>query len=169
VKVEWVVVDQEDAALIETVKMQEPAQNLQVVLVNPRLNGPERRKEHEERMMTLLVEHGIHYIFLAGFMRILSPIFVSRFRKRLINIHPSLLPKFPGLHAYEQAFMANDSQSGITVHFVDEGVDTGPIIEQISFPRLDTDSIADFIARGKSLEWTIYPEVLKRLDRDGKL
>lgn len=169
VSIELVIVDQMQAPLIQTLKDSESGLNLQMILQDQSLKGSDRRKEHEKRVLQVLHAENIQYIFLAGYMRILSAEFVSQFHNRLINIHPSLLPKFPGLHAYEQAFAAKESHSGVTVHFVDEGVDTGAIIAQAQFPRLDSDSITDFIARGKSLEWNLYPEVLKRLDRDGKL
>jgi len=128
----------------------------------------------EQKLITALMEQNIEWIFLAGFMRILGPDLLTRFYDesmqvtRIINIHPSLLPDFPGLEAYERAFTSNASPVGVTVHFVDSGVDTGPIIAQREFPRLVTDNLDDFKDRGLKTEHGLYIDVLKKLN-DGTL
>ncbi len=96
-------------------------------------------------------------------MRILSPDFVAKYPKKIINIHPSKLPLFPGLMAYERTFKSNETEGGITIHFVDEGMDTGPIIKQVTFKKNIHDTIEDFIERGKKLEKEVYPQVFEEL------
>lgn len=102
-------------------------------------------------------------ICLAGFMRLLSPEFVSLFRNRILNIHPSLLPSFPGLHAQRQALEYGVKISGCTVHFVDEGLDTGPIIIQKSTPVFSHDTVETLSARILGDEHLIYPEAVKMI------
>lgn len=126
--------------------------------------------EYDKNVMTLLQKYEISptngLICLAGFMRLLSPQFVSLFRNRIINIHPSLLPSFPGLHAQRQALEYGVKISGCTVHFVDKGLDTGPIIIQRSTPVLQSDteeSLSDRILRDEHL---VYPEAIKLITED---
>jgi phosphoribosylglycinamide formyltransferase-1 len=106
-------------------------------------------------------------------MRIIGPTLLETYSKngksRIVNIHPSLLPAYPGLHAYESAYQANEKKSGVTIHRVDAGVDTGPILLQQSFERAPTDSLSDFMDKGKALEWKMYAQVLKKLDEQGDL
>jgi phosphoribosylglycinamide formyltransferase-1 len=102
-------------------------------------------------------------ICLAGFMRLLSPEFVSLFRNRILNIHPSLLPSFPGLHAQRQALEYGVKISGCTVHFVDKGLDTGPIIIQKSTPVFSHDTVETLSARILRDEHLIYPEAVKMI------
>ncbi len=113
-----------------------------------------------------LVEAGVELVVLAGYMRILSPEFVGRWR--IVNIHPSLLPKFPGLHAQRQALEAGATESGCTVHFVDEGVDTGPIIMQARVPVLPDDTEDTLSARILVEEHQLYPRALERLAQSRK-
>lgn len=110
-------------------------------------------------------------ICLAGFMRILSPAFIKSFAGKIINIHPSILPKFPGLHIHERVLEAKEKQSGCTVHFVDEGVDTGKIIQQAIVPVLSDDTPESLAARVLKEEHRIYSEVLAvfALHKGGKL
>jgi phosphoribosylglycinamide formyltransferase-1 len=136
------------------------------VLVSNDLKG----WKYDKNVMTLLQKYEISptngLICLAGFMRLLSPEFVSLFRNRIINIHPSLLPSFPGLHAQRQALEYGVKISGCTVHFVDKGLDTGPIIIQKSTPVLPSDtegSLSDRILRDEHL---IYPEAIKLITED---
>ncbi|MFH1017660.1 MAG: phosphoribosylglycinamide formyltransferase [Pseudomonadota bacterium] len=131
----------------------------------------EAKASHEAAILGKLAPYAVEWIFLAGYMRILSSDFVSRFvrpgepRSRILNIHPALLPEFPGLDAYRRAFRAGVPRSGVTVHFVDAGVDTGPILLQRTFPRLPGDTLESFIARGKTLEHTLYAEAVDRVIR----
>ena len=104
---------------------------------------------------------GIDLVCLAGFMRILPPTFVRRYRGRLLNIHPSLLPAFRGLHAQRQALEAGVAESGCTVHFVDEGIDTGAVIEQRRVPVLPDDDEASLAERIRREEHRAFPEAVR--------
>lgn len=125
------------------------------------------KKVHEDEIQTILAGHEISWIFLAGYLRLLSKNFlknyynVSKKTSQVINIHPSLLPKYPGLQAYERIFAAGEKYSGATVHFVDEGMDTGKIILQESFPLQGDDTLESFRQRGLELEHRIYAQVLE--------
>ena len=122
--------------------------------------GAERRKVHEEQIIRIIESKDIEMIVLSGYMRILTSSFVSRWKGRLVNIHPSLLPDFPGAHAQRDALEAGVKVSGCTVHFVDEGADSGPIIEQREVPVLESDTINTLTDRIKQAEHELYPKVL---------
>ena len=124
------------------------------------LKGDERRSAHEEQIMKIIDSKDIELVVLSGYMRILTSSFVSRWKGRLVNIHPSLLPDFPGAHAQRDALKAGARVSGCTVHFVDEGVDSGPIIEQREVPVLDSDTVKTLSERIKEAEHELYPKVL---------
>ena len=109
----------------------------------------------------------IDFILLAGFMRILSPSFVAAYRKRILNIHPALLPKFPGAHAVRDAWEAKEKVTGVTVHFVDEGVDTGPVVLQREVPIDPGDSLESLEQKVHAVEYELYPEAV-RLVLEGK-
>src|SRR6201998_2506695 len=119
------------------------------------------REEHDRAVVAALQEHKIDLICLAGYMRLLSPWFVQQFPRRILNIHPSLLPAFPGLEAQEQAFAYGVKVAGCTVHFVDEELDHGPIIVQKAIPVLDTDDEHSLAARILEQEHTAYSEAIK--------
>jgi phosphoribosylglycinamide formyltransferase-1 len=102
-------------------------------------------------------------VVLAGFMRILTPAFVQHYAGRLINIHPSLLPKYPGMHTHARAIEAGDAEHGATVHFVTEGVDEGPIILQGRVPVRPDDTPETLQQRVHAIEHQIYPEAVRRL------
>ena len=106
-------------------------------LVIPSKGKP--REDHDREVVAALKQHGVDLVCLAGYMRLLSPWFVQQFPQRILNIHPSLLPAFPGLEAQEQAFAYGVKLSGCTVHFVDEELDHGAIIVQRAVPVLDSD------------------------------
>lgn len=134
---------------------------------------PERTKARmtqaaEQRFIGELKRRDVGLVALAGFMRILSPSFVGAFRMRILNIHPSLLPSFPGLKVQKKALEYGVKFSGCTVHFVDEGVDTGPIIIQAAVPVLDDDTEESLSARILKEEHRIYPEAI-RLFAEGRL
>ena len=124
------------------------------------LRGAERRKAHEEQIIRIIESKDIEMVVLSGYMRILTSSFVSRWKGRLVNIHPSLLPDFPGAHAQRDALEAGVKVSGCTVHFVDEGADSGPIIEQREVPVLESDTINTLTDRIKQAEHELYPKVL---------
>lgn len=125
------------------------------------------REAHEAQVLSELLAYKIDYLVLAGYMRLMTPgflyAFAGEYHYRVVNIHPSLLPAFPGAHAYEDAFAYGVKLSGVTVHFVDEQVDHGPILLQECFPRLETDTLEDFKARGLALEHQVYPKALQLL------
>ena len=111
----------------------------------------------EDAILDVLGEYRVNLLVLAGFMRILSSRFINEFPGHIMNIHPSLLPSFPGLNAQKQALEWGVKISGCTVHFVDEGVDTGPIIMQKSVPILENDTVDTLSSRILSVEHIIYP------------
>lgn len=118
------------------------------------------REEHEREIISVLRSHGVELVCLAGFMRLLSPCFIEEFRASILNIHPSLLPAFPGLDAQRQAVEHGVRVSGCTVHFVDETLDAGPIITQRVVPVLDSDTPDALAARILLEEHKAYPEAL---------
>ena len=110
---------------------------------------------------------GAEWIVLAGYMRILSAWFVQRFRWRIVNIHPALLPAFPGAHAVRDALAYGVKLTGVTVHLVDEGVDTGPILAQEACPVREDDDEETLHARLHAIEHRLYPAVLARIAESG--
>lgn len=122
--------------------------------------------EAERRFVELLERHGVEVIALAGFMRILHEPLLRAYRRRIVNIHPALLPSFPGLDAQRQAYDYGVKWTGATVHFVDAGVDTGPIIIQAAVPVLENDTPESLTARILEQEHRIYPEALQLLAED---
>lgn len=121
------------------------------------------RSEHERQVDDLLRAHRVDWVCLAGYMRLLSPWFVKRWKWRVLNIHPSLLPSFPGLHVHEQVLEYGARVSGCTVHLVDEGVDTGPIVTQRVVAVSDGDDPSSLAQRVLEQEHLAYPEALRRL------
>lgn len=118
------------------------------------------REAYDAALVELLNSHGVGLVVLAGFMRIVTPVLLGAFPHAVLNIHPALLPAFPGLHAQRQALQYGVKVSGCTVHFVDEGTDTGPIIIQAVVPVLDDDSEETLSARIQKEEHRIYPEAV---------
>jgi len=118
------------------------------------------REEHEREIITVLREHKTDLVCLAGYMRLLSPCFVEAFREKILNIHPSLLPDFPGLDAQRQALDHGVKVSGCTVHFVDETLDGGPIIAQRVVPVIEGDTVDTLSARILEQEHQLYPEAV---------
>lgn len=121
------------------------------------------REEHDRQMITALRDALVDYVILAGYMRVLSPEFIRAFPERILNIHPSLLPAFPGLHAQRQALEYGARVAGCTVHFVDEAVDHGTIILQRTVPVLDTDDEAALAARILVEEHKAYTQAIARV------
>jgi phosphoribosylglycinamide formyltransferase 1 len=118
------------------------------------------REEHDREMVAALRQHGVELVCLAGYMRLLSPWFVQQFPRRILNIHPSLLPAFPGLEAQEQAFAYGVKISGCTVHFVDEELDHGAIIVQKAVQVRDNDDERTLAARILKQEHIAYSEAI---------
>lgn len=133
-----------------------------------RLDEKPSKEAYEEEIVKILREHRVDLVCLAGYMRIVTEVMLRAFPNRMINIHPSLLPSFPGLHAQRQALEYGVRYSGCTVHFVDEGVDTGPIIIQAVVPVLQDDTEDTLSARILEQEHRIYVEAV-RLYEQGKL
>jgi phosphoribosylglycinamide formyltransferase-1 len=118
------------------------------------------REDHDREVVAALRQHNVDLLCLAGYMRLLSPWFVKQFPRKILNIHPSLLPAFPGLEAQEQAFAYGVKVSGCTVHFVDEELDHGAIIVQKAIPVLDTDDERSLAARILEQEHIAYYEAI---------
>lgn len=126
------------------------------------------RLEFDRAMIAALTEAGVELVVMAGFMRLISDEFLGAFPNRIMNIHPALLPAFPGLNAQQQALKHGARITGCTVHFVDSGVDTGPIIIQAAVPVLEDDTEQTLAARILRQEHRIYPEAV-RLYAEGRL
>jgi phosphoribosylglycinamide formyltransferase 1 len=139
---------------------------IEAVVVDPKQHPS--REAHEKAVIAVLEERRVGLVCLAGYMRLLSAGFVAHFAGRLLNIHPSLLPAFPGLHPHRQALAHGVRVSGATVHFVDEGVDTGPVVLQAAVPVEPDDTEESLAARILLEEHRIYPEAV-RLFAEGRL
>ena len=118
---------------------------------------------YEKAIVQLLDSHQIDLVVLAGYMKIVGSTLLSAYEGRIINIHPAYLPEFPGAHGIEDAWNAGVAESGVTVHWVDAGVDTGQIIKQVRVPRLPEDTLETFETRIHEAEYQLYPEVLREL------
>lgn len=129
-------------------------------------NRYNNKEVYEDKLIHIIENNDIDLIVLAGYMKILSSKFVNRFNNKIINIHPSLLPSFPGLSAQKQAVDYGVKISGCTVHFVDQGVDSGPIIKQTAVPVLDSDDEKSLAKRILKKEHKILPEVIKLIAAD---
>lgn len=131
------------------------------------------KEQHEDKLVAELERRQVELVVLAGYMRVLSARFLNHFFDAstglysIVNIHPSYLPAFPGANAYEDAFNAGVTESGITVHLVDEQVDHGPILSQVKFARLPDDSLQSFKDRGLAVEHQLYPAVLQKIAHEG--
>ena len=125
--------------------------------------GGKPREETEREILAALAESAVDFIALAGFMRLLSPVIVDAFPSRIVNIHPSLLPKYPGKHGIRESYDSGDSELGITIHYVDYGLDSGPIILQESFRRTGKESFEEIEDKIHALEHEFYPITLVRV------
>jgi phosphoribosylglycinamide formyltransferase-1 len=125
--------------------------------------GEPDRASHEAKLIAALRGAGVDWVCLAGYMRLLSPDFVAAFPRRILNVHPSLLPVFPGIDAQAQALEHGVKVSGCTVHLVDEGLDSGPIVVQRTVAVLDGDTPDSLAARILEQEHVAYPEALRGL------
>ncbi len=151
-----VISNRADAAGIETAK--QPGVK---TLVVPSKGKP--REDHDREVVAALQEHQVDLVCLAGYMRLLSPWFVQQFPHRILNIHPSLLPAFPGLEAQQQAFAYGVKVAGCTVHFVDEELDHGSIIVQKAVPVHDSDDEHTLAARILEQEHIAYSEAIAKV------
>lgn len=121
------------------------------------------KADYERDVLHLLRRHQIKWIVLAGYMRLIGPVLLEAYAGRIVNIHPSLLPAFPGKDAIRQAFDYPVKVSGVTVHFVDEGMDTGPIIAQVPVAITEEDTLESFAEKIHQAEHSLYPEVVYQL------
>lgn len=158
-----VISDQPDAKGLRTAQ----ERGLKTLVVERR---GRKREEHDREIVSVLRDERVDLVCLAGYMRVLSPFFVDAFKDRILNIHPSLLPSFPGLDAQRQALEHGATVSGCTVHFVDNTLDGGPVIAQRTVPVLPDDTVEELSARILEQEHILYPEavasVLSRLTAD---
>jgi phosphoribosylglycinamide formyltransferase 1 len=127
------------------------------------------RAAFEDALHAVLAQAGAEVVALAGFMRVLTPTFVARWAGRMVNIHPSLLPKYPGLHTHQRALEAGDAEAGCTVHLVTADLDSGPLLGQARVPVVRGDSEAALAARVLTAEHRLYPLTLRRWLEGGPL
>lgn len=132
---------------------------LSAVSVDHKAYGKDR-ESFERELQSVLIEHQIEMVVLAGFMRILTPWFVTQWTGRMINIHPSLLPKYPGLHTHQRALDAGDAEAGCSVHWVTEGVDEGGVIAQARVSVLANDTADTLADRVLGEEHKLYPKAV---------
>lgn len=156
-----VICDKADAGGIA--KAQKHGVQIEVIEVPMDVESQQRRIVHEERIQAVLDKHAVEAVILSGYMRILTKSFVDNWLGRMLNIHPSLLPKYPGAHAHRDALADGATEGGCTIHFVEVGVDSGPIIAQGEVPILPGDDEQSLAARVKTIEHIIYPQVLDEL------
>lgn len=153
-EIELLVCDQPNAHVIKR------AEKYQIpVFVNQLADYPDRAT-YEQAIIEKLKPLKIEYILLAGYMRVVTPTLLTAYPNQIINIHPSLLPKFSGLEAIERAFASNAPVTGVTIHYIDEGVDTGPVIKQDKVIRLKNDTEASLEARIHQTEHQMYRQVI---------
>ena len=155
--VEFVFSDHRDAYVLER------AEKLGVPSYAFELKEFENKANYERAIVELLDEHQIDLVCLAGYMKIVGPTLLAVYEGRIINIHPAYLPEFPGAHGIEDAWNAGVEQSGVTIHWVDSGVDTGKVIKPVRVPRLEGDTLDTFETRIHETEYKLYPEVLEEL------
>lgn len=167
-KIELLIVNKKEAYAVERAKKH----NIAYRIIESK---NKKREDFDHQMLEVLTKKKIEIIVLAGFMRILSKPFITRYKNRIINIHPSLLPLYPGAHAHRDVIQSGAKESGCTVHFVDEGIDTGPIIMQQAISIDKDDNEETLAAKILPLEHQIFPKALhlltsKRLEiNEGKV
>jgi len=161
-KIKIVISDKPDAYGLERAKNH----NIDTIYVDPR--HFKDKNTYELEIVKALIKHEVGLVCLAGYMRIIGQVLLEHYQGKMINIHPSLLPSFPGLHAQRQALEHGAKISGATVHFIDEGCDTGPIIIQAAVPVLENDTEETLSDRILEQEHNIYPQAVK-LFTEGKL
>lgn len=166
VSVELIITDNPQARVIDIAKKFNKS-----YFIYPKKNI--NKTEHERLILTTLQNFKIEWILLAGYMRLLSPEFIQAFycpklkQSKILNIHPSLLPLHPGLNAYEKTFEQTPNKAGVTIHFVDSGMDTGKILVQQGFEN-NSKNFENFKRRGLQLEHHLYTKVLSQLDQISK-
>lgn len=156
-KIVLLVCDQPGAAVIQKAK------KFNIPVLELDMKQFPTKKAYEKRIIKALHSHEVTWIFLAGYMRIIGSELLAAFPKKIVNIHPSLLPAFPGKDAIRDAYWSGATETGVTVHYVDEGIDTGPIIEQVMVRISAEDTLEALAARIHGAEHQLYPNVMKRL------
>jgi phosphoribosylglycinamide formyltransferase 1 len=166
-----VLSNKKDAAALERARKH----GLTEVFLDPKpfADKPDSREAYDHAVLDVLRKHDVELVLLAGYMKIVTPVLVKAYENRMMNIHPSLLPSFPGLDAQKQALEHGVKLSGCTVHFVTEGVDEGPIIIQAAVPILEGDTPETLAGRILAEEHKIYPKAVQlyaegRLKVDGR-
>ncbi|MDP1417519.1 phosphoribosylglycinamide formyltransferase [Peribacillus simplex] len=152
-----VVCDREDAYVLERAKLE----NIDSFSFSAK--NYSNKNEYESEILEKLRQYEIEFIILAGYMRLIGPTLLQKYSQRIVNIHPSLLPSFPGKDAIGQAFDAGVKETGVTVHYVDDGMDTGPVIAQKAVPILEGDTKDILQKRIQEMEHDLYPSVLQEL------
>jgi len=165
-KIVAVISNKKDAPALERAHRQ----GLSTLFVDPKpyANRPDSREAYDLALLDVLRRHNVELVLLAGYMKIVTTVLVEAFTNRMMNIHPSLLPSFPGLDVQKKAIEWGCKLSGCTVHFVTEGVDEGPIILQAAVPILDNDTSDTLAARILDQEHKIYPRAVQ-LFAEGRL
>jgi phosphoribosylglycinamide formyltransferase-1 len=165
-KIVAVISNKKDAPALERARRQ----NLSCLFVDPKpyAGRPDSREAYDRELLDVLRRHDVELVLLAGYMKIVTTVLVEAFVNRMMNIHPSLLPSFPGLDVQKKAIEWGCKLAGCTVHFVTEGVDEGPIILQAAVPILDDDTPDTLAARILEQEHKIYPRAVQ-LFADGRL
>ena len=162
-EVRVVISDVATAGILELAR----ARGLRAEFVEPGRFKTKLEPEAEQRVVEILQSAGTEWVVLAGYMRMIKPLLLAAFPRRIINIHPSLLPAFPGLEAWRQALAAGVPETGCTVHYVDAGMDTGEVIAQSRVPVLPGDTAETLHARIQVAEHALYPAVLAALPESG--
>lgn len=151
------VCDKPQARVIERAKLA----GVKAALFEPKKYAS--REEYEQDVLRLLFKHQIDFVVLAGYMRLVTPVLLRAYEGRMVNIHPSLLPSFPGMHAVRQALHYGVKVTGVTVHLVDEGMDTGPILAQQVVAVMPDDTEDTLSARIQQAEHALYPQVVQQM------
>lgn len=151
------VCDQKEAAVIEKARRN----GVKIILFDPK--AYESKAHYEQELVHKLRAAHVTWIFLAGYMRIVGPTLLEAYENKIINIHPSLLPQFPGNRAVAEAFEAGVQETGVTIHYVDEGIDTGPIIAQEKVDIRTDDTFETLKSRIHQVEHQLYPRVINHL------
>lgn len=159
---EWLFCDQPKAFVLQR------AQKLGVPASTFSPKEFSSKKNYEEKILEFLMEKEIDLIILAGYMRIIGTTLLDAYESKIINIHPSLLPNFPGLHGIRDAFEAKVNQSGVTIHYVDKGVDTGPIIYQEAVAITKEDTLDSLEVKIHQIEHRAYPKVIEEVIEEMK-
>ena len=121
------------------------------------------KEVYEKQLLQLLKKYQIDFIALAGYLRVVGPTILNQYEHRIVNLHPAWLPEYPGLHSIERAFNDQRKQTGVTVHYIDAGLDSGPIIAQRHVPILPSDTVETLEERVHETEHQLYPEAVKQV------